>query len=157
MKSGETVASCAGDEAGEVNNKHGIALKTAAIVSAMRKAKELDEKHKIAANAKKFAKGVVEKTREIDEKHRVVKKSKDAINRASVVARDIDEKHQLTSKTKVAAVNAMAKAKDVNEKHQVAEKTMTVAKLTMKQVALGVGSISKAIVSDKKDVGACKK
>jgi hypothetical protein len=69
-------------------------------MSVMQKAKDLDEKHKIAVNAEKFANGTVEKAREIDEKHCVVEKSKDAVNRASVVAWDVDEKHQLTLKTK---------------------------------------------------------
>ncbi len=49
----------------------------------------------------------------------------------------------------------MAKAKDINEKHQVAKKTKTTAKLTMKQVALGVKSISKAMGGNKKDFGSC--
>ena len=92
---------------------------------------------------------------EIDDRHHIVEKSKDASNRASVAARDVDEKHQLTSKTKVPVVNAMANAKDVNEKHQVAEKTKTAAKLTIKQVALGVKSISKAMGGNKKDFGSC--
>ncbi len=70
------------------------------------------------------------------------------------MARNIDEKHKLTSKMNFEAVNVIAGAKDVNKK-QVTKKTKTVAKLTTKQVALDVKSISKAIGSDKKDVGTC--
>jgi hypothetical protein len=130
-KSGEAVA-CAGEKA-------------------KKKAKELDEKHKIVASTMKLVNNAAGKSKEIDEKHHVVEKSKDVAYKAAVAARSLDEKHQVTSMTKVAASNAIAKAKDVNEKHQVTEKTKTVAKLTMKKVTLGVKFISKAVGGDKND------
>jgi hypothetical protein len=152
-KSGEAVA-CAGDKAKEVNDKHELMKKTATMAkSAMQKAKELDEKHKIVANTKMMANSALTKAKEIDEKHRVVEKSKDAAHKAAVTARNVDEKHQVISKSKVAASNVIAKAKDANEKHHVTEKTKTVAKFTMKQMALGVKSMSKAMGGDKKDDG----
>ncbi|KAL3768626.1 hypothetical protein ACHAW5_004321 [Stephanodiscus triporus] len=152
-KSGEAVA-CAGDKAKEVNDKHELTKKTATMAkSAMNRAKELDEKHKIVANTKMMANSALNKAKEVDEKHRVVEKSKEAAHKVAVTARNVDEKHQVISKSKVAASNVIAKAKDVNEKHHVTEKTKTVAKLTMKQMALGVKSISKAMGGDKKDDG----
>ena len=157
QKLGEAVA-CAGDNAGEVNDKHGIEMKTAAMaMGAMQKAKELDEKHKIAVNTKKFVNSAVEKAGEIVEKHHVVEKSKDAVNRASVVARDVNEKHQLNSKTKSRQSMPWPRPRMLTRSIKSPKKTKTAAKLTMKHVALGVESISKAMGSDKKDVGACKK
>jgi hypothetical protein len=147
-RSGEAVA-CAGDKAKEVNDKHEITKKTATVAkSAMETARKLDEKHKIVASTKKLANGMAKRAKEIDEKHHVVEKSKDAVNKAAATARDVEEKHHISSKAKHAAVNAMAKAKDVNDKHQVTEKTKTAAKLTMKQVARGVRSISKNMGGD---------
>ena len=136
--------------AGDAARKSGEAVACAG-EKAKKKAKELDEKHKIVASTKKWVNNAAEKSKQIDEKHHVVEKSKDAAYKVAVAARNLDEKHQLTSMTKVAANNAIAKAKDVNEKHHVTEKTKTVAKLTMKKVTLGVKFVSKAVGGEKKE------
>jgi hypothetical protein len=134
--------------AGDAARKSGEAVACAG-EKAKKKAKELDEKHKIAASTKKLVNNAAEKSKQIDEKHHVVEKSKDAAYKVAVAARNLDEKHQLTSMTKVAASNAIAKAKDVNEKHHVTEKT-NVAKLTMKKVTMGVKFVSNAVGGEKK-------
>jgi hypothetical protein len=148
-RSGEAVAR-AGDKAREINERHEVTRRTSAMArDAVDTARKIDERHKIVASTRKLANGMAERAREIDERHHVAEKSRDAVNRAAAAARDVEERHRVSSRAKNAAVNAMAKAKDVNEKHQVTEKTKTAAKLTMKQVARGVQSISKNMGGEK--------